>query len=93
MQIDDTPPEQGQVWDGLLDEDTDYSAVTTTVSGQWMGFVDTIAPVDHYVWCVGTAPALDDVLDCRNVGLQTYLSSELTTPAQNGECMVFKETF
>ena len=69
--IDLTPPQRGVVSDGGLHSDGDVSitAVVGAVSAHWEPFPEPDSSIDHYVWCVGSAPGKQDVVPCHDVGL------------------------
>ena len=69
----------GRVWDGRGLSDHDYSSDNRTVSAWWRGFSDDESYIDHYDWCVGTAPGKQDVVTCRDVGLHTRSTAELSS--------------
>ena len=74
----------GHVWDGRGLSDHDYSSDNRTVSAWWRGFSDDESYIDHYDWCVGTAPGKQDVVTCRDVGLHTRSTAELSSIVSSG---------
>jgi len=84
VQVDTTPPVTGHVWDGRGLSDHDYSSDNRTVSAWWRGFSDDESYIDHYDWCVGTAPGKQDVVTCRDVGLHTRSTAELSAIVSSG---------
>ena len=74
----------GHVWDGRGLSDHDYSSDNRTVSAWWRGFSDDESYIDHYDWCVGTAPGKQDVVTCRDVGLHTRSTAELSSTKSSG---------
>ena len=51
--IDLVPPVVGDVWDGFLDEDIDYTADSTQLFIRWKDFTDNQA-IDYYEMAIGT---------------------------------------
>ena len=51
--IDLVPPVVGDVWDGFLDEDIDYTADSTQLFMRWKDFTDNQA-IDYYETSIGT---------------------------------------
>ena len=51
--IDLVPPVVGDVWDGFLDEDIDYTADSTQLFIRWKDFTDNQA-IDYYETSIGT---------------------------------------
>ncbi|KAK2161993.1 hypothetical protein NP493_1549g00025 [Ridgeia piscesae] len=84
FKVDTTPPLTGHVWDGCGLADHDYSSDNRTVSAWWRGFSDDESYIDHYDWCVGTAPGKQDVVTCQDVGLHTRSTAELSSIVSSG---------
>ena len=77
----------GHVWDGSGLTQQDYCRDNQTVSARWRGFSDDQSYVDHYMWCVGTQPMKEDVVACRDVGMHTRSSTQLSTAQPAGTNM------
>ncbi|XP_055958832.1 uncharacterized protein LOC126829498 [Patella vulgata] len=80
--IDNTPPTSGIIHDGDDMHDKDYQSSSSMVSASWYGFSDSDSGIVKYYWCIGTDVSTTgcNILDWKNVGLNTRVSVNLTTP-------------
>lgn len=75
--VDDSPPAGGVAWDigmtagSVATEDIDFASSFRTVGVGIDGFRDAESVLSHFEWCVGSAAGREDILPCRNVGLNT----------------------
>ncbi|MEE2877108.1 MAG: T9SS type A sorting domain-containing protein [Candidatus Neomarinimicrobiota bacterium] len=60
FQIDDSPPNTGEVNDGE-GEDLDFSPSTSSITISWDGFEDLESGIDHYRVSLGVEPGEDDI--------------------------------
>lgn len=72
---DKSPPESGQVFDGILSsstdkkQDIDFQIYTTRIDAYWGKFYDPHTTVKVYKVAIGTCPGCDDVLKTHDVGI------------------------
>lgn len=72
---DKSPPEAGQVFDGISssyiddNQDTDFQTDTTRIGAHWEEFYDPHTSVKIYKVAIGTCPGCDDVLQTHDVGI------------------------
>ncbi|XP_055958812.1 uncharacterized protein LOC126830713 [Patella vulgata] len=66
--------------------DKDYQYSTTVISSSWYGFTDSGTGIVKYYWCIGTDISTTDcnIHDWKNVGLNTRVSVNLTSPLNHG---------
>ncbi|KAI8519528.1 hypothetical protein Bbelb_027850, partial [Branchiostoma belcheri] len=84
IKVDTVPPTAGTVYDGLGLHDADYQNDSNTVWATWHGFSDLESYIHHYVWCVGSSPGAEDLLTCRDVGVQISATEKLTQALVSG---------
>ena len=65
--LDVTAPVAGTVVDGLS-TNTNITSSLAHIAANWYGFSEPDSMLDHYVWCVGSSPGLDDIIPCNDVG-------------------------
>ncbi|XP_055958617.1 uncharacterized protein LOC130013975 [Patella vulgata] len=84
--IDNTTPTSGIIHDGNDIYDKDYQYSTTVISLSWYGFTDSGTGIVKYYWCIGTDISTTDcnIHDWKNVGLNTRVSVNLTSPLNHG---------
>ncbi|KAI8509825.1 hypothetical protein Bbelb_122530 [Branchiostoma belcheri] len=78
IKVDTIPPTAGTVYDGLGLHDADYQNDSYTVLATWHGYSDLESYIHHYIWCVGSSPGAEDLLTCRDVGVQISATEKLT---------------
>ena len=65
---DSSPPVgEGVVYDGLGDNDEDFTTSDSTISAHWLPYHDPHTTV-HYHWAIGTCPRCRDVQEFTSVG-------------------------
>ncbi|XP_078573997.1 uncharacterized protein LOC144860568 isoform X2 [Branchiostoma floridae x Branchiostoma japonicum] len=84
IKVDTIAPTAGTVYDGLGLHDADYQNDSLTVWATWHGFSDLESYIHHYVWCVGSSPGAEDILPCRDVGVQISASEKVTQALTSG---------
>ncbi|XP_078575732.1 uncharacterized protein LOC144861635 [Branchiostoma floridae x Branchiostoma japonicum] len=84
FKVDTIAPTAGTVYDGLGLHDADYQNDSLTVWATWHGFSDLESYIHHYVWCAGSSPGAEDILPCRDVGVQNSASDKLTQALISG---------
>ncbi|XP_076113983.1 uncharacterized protein LOC143082268 [Mytilus galloprovincialis] len=60
--IDNSPPTQGIVLDGVDVYDLEYQSLRNYISAKWYGFTDPHSDIDKFAWRVGTKPGSDDIV-------------------------------
>ncbi|CAC5407073.1 unnamed protein product [Mytilus coruscus] len=60
--IDNSPPTQGIVLDGVDVYDIEYQSLRNYISAKWYGFTDPQSSIDRFPWRVGTKPGSDDIV-------------------------------
>ncbi|XP_052219885.1 uncharacterized protein LOC127837088 [Dreissena polymorpha] len=66
--IDRSPPIPGGVMDGnRLRRDRQFQADDHKICAQWIDFFDPESGIDRFLWGVGTAPQLDDIVKFHNL--------------------------
>ncbi|VDI63397.1 Hypothetical predicted protein, partial [Mytilus galloprovincialis] len=60
--IDNSPPTQGIVLDGVDVYDIEYQSLRNYISAKWYGFTDPQSGIDRFAWRVGTKPGSDDIV-------------------------------
>ncbi|XP_078657344.1 uncharacterized protein LOC144903237 [Branchiostoma floridae x Branchiostoma belcheri] len=84
IKVDTVPPTAGTVYDGLGLHDADYQNDSHAVWATWHGFSDLESYIHHYIWCVGSSPGAEDLLACRDVGVQISATEKLTQTLVSG---------
>ena len=84
--IDLTAPASGVVGDGELHAagDVVVTSLVGEVAAHWTGFTEPDSSIDHYEWCVGTAPGRDDVVGCHSVGLSLSATARFEAGGSTG---------
>ncbi|XP_076075248.1 uncharacterized protein LOC143046131 isoform X2 [Mytilus galloprovincialis] len=59
--IDNSPPVQGVVQDGVYEHDIEYQSTRNYITAKWFGFVDSQSGIDHFVIRAGTSKGSSDV--------------------------------
>ncbi|KAI8485273.1 hypothetical protein Bbelb_370200 [Branchiostoma belcheri] len=84
--VDTTPPVPGTVHDGeTYSRDRDYQADGTRVCASWKDFHDEESGIGFYLWGVGTATDIDDIVQFHELPhTQHAACSELNQTLQHG---------
>ncbi|XP_021360606.1 uncharacterized protein LOC110455039 isoform X2 [Mizuhopecten yessoensis] len=89
--VDQSPPSEGSVRDGLLfrTPDVDFQANTTHAGCHWSGFSDPHSGVRYYLVGLGTRPLQDDVRTLSSFGTKTAITwQHIVIPGVNLFCIV-----
>ncbi|XP_061177745.1 uncharacterized protein LOC133186528 [Saccostrea echinata] len=74
IMVDKTPPIVGVVSDGnKLRRDLQYQHETNKICAQWTHFYDPESGIKEFIWGVGSAPELDDIVPFRNFSHHTKM--------------------
>ena len=72
-------PVTSYVYDGVGPQDLEYDVIGTSLGASWGPFYgDSKDPVIGYKWAVGTLGAPEDIMEYREVGLDTRISKSLS---------------
>ncbi|XP_076113981.1 uncharacterized protein LOC143082265 [Mytilus galloprovincialis] len=77
--IDNSPPTQGIVLDGVDVYDLEYQSLRRYLSARWYGFTDPQSGIEKFSWRAGTKPGQDDIVKSTHLP-QTDLLVEPDLP-------------